>query len=71
MLTQDLTEIAREVWKKWGKAPSELFNALTPAQFVYLFTKSETTGFDRVEEMVKHNRERGRRGLRPEIPSWL
>jgi hypothetical protein len=48
------------VWEKWGKTPSDLFESLTPSQFVALFTKDETTGFDRVEQMVLHNRERGR-----------
>lgn len=71
MLAQDLTGIARKVWERWGKTPGELFDSLTPSQFTALFTKDEATGLDRVEEMIKHNRELGRRGLRPVIPSWL
>lgn len=71
MTEQDLSGIARAAWKKRGTTPAELFGRLTPSQFVGLFAKKEGGGLDRVEELTRHNDERGRKGLRPVIPAWL
>lgn len=70
-MDQDLEGICKRCWKKWGRTPGELFGQLTPSQFVGLFAGQAGTGFDRVEELIRHNDERGRKGLRPVIPSWL
>jgi hypothetical protein len=51
----------------------DLLARLTPTQFVALFASGEQDGqgADRVEALQQHNDERGRKGLRPTIPSWL
>jgi hypothetical protein len=72
VLQQDLADLVRKAWEKHGVTPGDLFERLTPSQFAAVFTRrSGSSGFDRVEEITKLNRERGLRGLRPIIPSWL
>lgn len=54
--------------------PDALFGRLTPRQFLALFGKrpgDRGTAFDRVEAVRQSNDERGRRGEKPIIPSWL
>jgi hypothetical protein len=71
VLEQDLRELARKVWDKHGVTPDQLFGSVTPSQFAALFARAPQSGFDRTEELIKYNRARGQRGLRPVIPSWL
>jgi hypothetical protein len=47
---------------------------MTPTQFIAVFFKTAGTAegsIDRLEELTKYNRERGKRGEKPVIPSWL
>lgn len=71
-MRQDLGDIARRIWEKWGRTPEELFGRITPSQFVALFTRTAGSGQpDKWEELRKFNDDRGRKGLRPVFPSWI
>jgi hypothetical protein len=51
--------------------PDDLFDRLTPTRFVLLFCQVPPARLDPVEELTRVNRERGKKGLRPVVPSWL
>ncbi len=54
--------------------PADLFDRCTPTQLVALLYKPAGAGNNRVDalaELTRLNRERGAKGLRPVVPSWL
>jgi len=49
-----------------------VFESFTPTQFAAVFFRPTGSGtIDRVAEVARLNRDRGARGLRPVIPSWM
>lgn len=70
-MAADLTAVMRRAWDKHGTAPNALFESVTPSQFVALFTEAPPVALDRVAALRAHNDARGRKGLRPVVPSWL
>lgn len=74
ILSLDLVELARNLWKHRGILLSDLLARLTPSQFVAQLMAPDggkRQGFDRVRAIQLHNDERGRRGLPPVVPSWM
>lgn len=69
----DFGRVARKAWEAHGVVLADVFDRLTPHQFVFQFCKAETPAADadRVELVRRHNEGRAARGLRPAVPPWL
>lgn len=72
ILSIDLAEVCRKVWDAHGRTPGELFDTMTPAQFVAVFFKpTGSNQLDRVAAVGKVNHERAAKKQRPIIPTWM
>lgn len=67
-----MDDLARSAWKEKGVLPAALFG-VTCRQFWALHGKrpGNGSGLDRVDELRRHNDDRGRRGEKPTVPGWL